>query len=196
MNDELKKLKVENERLRSQLEALLSSNEASENIDEVSVVTPRTEKIIDRDPEENEKILEIIKEVEEANIKGKEGKVKAALATKKTKPATKATPKPKAEKKPAVKSVSEDTPPPKAAKKKKTSPAKSKAPTKAKAPASKRAQKAPAGGGKKDWSQLSDSTLKRKTVAQLTEYLSDQGVSKDEVKDMKKSDMIAAVRAG
>eukprot|EP00984_Skeletonema_dohrnii_P009930 scaffold3828_cov110-Skeletonema_dohrnii-CCMP3373.AAC.1 len=44
-----------------------------------------------------------------------------------------------------------------------------------------------------DWTQLADSTLKRKTVAQLTEYLTEKGVSVE--KSMKKADLLSAVKS-
>jgi len=44
-----------------------------------------------------------------------------------------------------------------------------------------------------DWTQLADSTLKRKTVAQLTEYLTEKGVSVE--KSMKKAYLLSAVKS-
>ena len=44
-----------------------------------------------------------------------------------------------------------------------------------------------------DWTQLADSTLKRKTVAQLTEYLTEKGVSVEN--SMKKADLLSVVKS-
>ena len=169
MKDELKKVKSENVRLRSQLEDLLrpSSSQATglEKEEEASAVVSSRQKIVDRDPEENKKILEIIKEVEEANIKVSKGKKKSKTVSKTEK--MKAAPKAKAEEKSASKAKVEKKPAPKALVEKKS-----------------------AGKGRKDWSQLSESTLRRKTIKELTAYLSDY-----DVKGMNKGEMISLLRS-
>jgi len=184
-NRELKKLKVENERLKAQLFGLQGGEKTTNKVEEQG--TPlSSQEVLDRDPEENEKILEIIKEVEEANRKGRKKvpekneavptSTKVATAKKATKTVTK--------KANAVKASKERPLPPKAVAKK--------APTskKKKSPASKTET-----SGTQDWSQLSDSTLKRKTIVQLKEYLLNQkSADSAEVANLKKVDLIALVK--
>jgi hypothetical protein len=183
-NRELKKLKVENERLKAQLFGLQGGEKTTNKVEEQG--TPlSSQEVLDRDPEENEKILEIIKEVEEANRKGRKKvpekneavptSTKVATAKKATKTVTK--------KANAVKASKERSLAPKAVAKK--------APTsKKKSPASKTET-----SGTQDWSQLSDSTLKRKTIVQLKEYLLNQkSADSAEVANLKKVDLIALVK--
>lgn len=183
VNQELKKLKAENDRLKAQL---LQGDEKAVNIvgKERTPSPLPSHEVLDRDPEENEKILEIIKEVEEANMKGRKkvpenkkgSPKKVATAKKAEKTSTKKTSAPKASTKKAS--------PPKAATKKAPAPRKKKSPT-TKSDAS----------GTKDWSQLSDSTLKRKTIAQLKEYLTEQkSADSSDITNMKKGDLIALVK--
>jgi len=180
-SQELKKVKAENERLKALLVGLQGGEKLKDSVgDEQSPAPSSKNKVVDRDPEENEKILEIIKEVEEANMKGKAAPppVKKVASSKKVAKA-------------AAKKASTPT---KAAAKTTSSAAVKKvsAPKQKKSPASK--NDAP---DTKNWSQLSDSTLKRKTIAQLKEYLIDQKLadSKD-VSTMKKGDLIAMVKKG
>ena len=185
-SQELKKVKAENERLKALLVGLQGGEKLKDSVgDEQSPAPSSKNKVVDRDPEENEKILEIIKEVEEANMKGKKNApqkkaapppVKKVASSKVAKAAAKKASTPKA----AAKTTS-------SAPVKKVS-----APKKKKSPASK--NDVP---DAKNWSQLSDSTLKRKTIAQLKEYLLDQKLadSKD-VSTMKKGDLIAMVKKG
>ena len=183
-NRELKKLKVENERLKAQLFGLQGGEKTTNKVEEQG--TPlSSQEVLDRDPEENEKILEIIKEVEEANRKGRKKvpekneavptSTKVATAKKATKTVTK--------KANAVKASKERSLAPKAVAKKPTS-------KKKKSPASKTET-----SGTQDWSQLSDSTLKRKTIVQLKEYLLNQkSADSAEVANLKKVDLIALVK--
>jgi len=195
MQDELRKLKGENIRLRSQLDDLLRSSGQAPTLDDSTTdevaVAPSPQKIVDQDPEENEKILEIIKEVEEANKKVNKGKKKARVAQKKDERKATSTPKVKAEKKaaPKVKAEKKATPKVKAAKK---ATPKVKAEKKAtpKVKAVPEVQKKSVTGKGKDWSLLSDSTLQRKTMKELAAYLSDY-----DVKGMKKGEMINLVRS-
>ena len=82
-----------------------------------------------------------------------------------------------------------------ATKKKRATKKKSATKAKAKTSAKKKATPAPAkaASGGNDWAQLAESTLKRKTVAQLTEYLTEKGVSVE--KSMKKADLLNAVKS-
>ncbi len=185
-SQELKKVKAENERLKALLVGLQGGEKLKDSVgDEQSPAPSSKNKVVDRDPEENEKILEIIKEVEEANMKGK-----------KNAPQKKAAPPPvkKVASSKVAKAAAKKASTPKAAAKTTSTAAVKKvsAPKKKKSPASK--NDAP---DTKNWSQLSDSTLKRKTIAQLKEYLLDQKLadSKD-VSTMKKGDLIAMVKKG
>ena len=187
-SQELKKVKAENERLKALLVGLQGGEKLKDSFaDEQSPAPSSTHKAVDRDPAENEKILEIIKEVEEANMKGK-----------KNVPQKKAAPPPvkkvASSKKVAKSAAKKASTPTKAAAKTTSSAAVKKvsAPKKKKSPASK--NDAP---DTKNWSQLSDSTLKRKTIAQLKEYLLDQKLADSkEVSTMKKGDLIAMVKKG
>lgn len=180
MQDELRKLKGENIRLRSQLDDLLRGSSQTPNLvdnskDEIAVA-PSPQKIVDHDPEENEKILEIIKEVEEANKKVNKGKKKARIAQKTDERKATSTPKVKAENKKAAPTVKvEKKATPKVKAEKKTVP---------------EVQKKSMTGKGKDWSLLSDSTLRRKTMKELAAYLSDY-----DVKGMKKGEMINLLRS-
>uniref|UniRef100_A0A7S0AMW8 SAP domain-containing protein n=1 Tax=Minutocellus polymorphus TaxID=265543 RepID=A0A7S0AMW8_9STRA len=187
-NQELKKLKAENERLKTQLVGLQGGEKLKDDVSEEGSPAPSsTQEVVDRDPEENEKILEIIKEVEEANMKGKKKvpqEKKAAPPSSKKAAAPRKVTKATAKKASTPKAAAKTTP--KAAAKKAPAPKKKKSPA-AKNDAS----------GKKDWSQLSDSTLKRKTIAQLKEYLLEQKLANStDVSNMKKGDLITMVKKG
>ena len=160
-SQELKKVKAENERLKALLVGLQGDEKLKDSVgDEQSPAPSSKNKVVDRDPEENEKILEIIKEVEEANMKGKTNapQKKAAPPSAKKVASTKKVAKVAAKKASTPKAAAKTT---SSAAVKKVS-----APKKKKSPASK--NDAP---DTKNWSQLSDSTLKRKTIAQLKETL-------------------------
>lgn len=185
VNQELKKLKAENERLKAQLSNVQGDEKTMNTVGKEKAPSPlSSQEVLDRDPEENEKILEIIKEVEEANRKVKKKAPQKKKAPKKVGAAKKA-------EKASTKKASAPKPPTKKA-----------SPTNAAAkegPASKK-KKSPASKSNasetKDWSQLSDSTLKRKTIAQLKEYLLDQkSTDSSDVKNMKKGDLIALVKS-
>jgi len=192
-NQELKKLKAENERLKAQLVGLQGGEKLKDDVSEEGSPAPSsTQEVVDRDPEENEKILEIIKEVEEANMKGKKkvpqekkaappSSKKAAVPRKVTKATAKKASTPKAAAKTTPKAAAKKAPAPKAP-----------APKKKKSPAAKNDA-----SGTKNWSQLSDSTLKRKTIAQLKEYLLEQKLANStDVSNMKKGDLITMVKKG
>lgn len=185
VNQELKKLKAENERLKAQLSNVQGDEKTMNTVGEEKTPSPlSSQEVLDRDPEENEKILEIIKEVEEANRKGRmkvSEKKKAPKKVGTAKKAEKASTKKASAPKPPTKKAS----PPNAAAKK------GPAPKKKKSPASKSNA-----SETNDWSQLSDSTLKRKTIAQLKEYLLDQkSTDSSDIKNMKKGDLIALVKS-
>ena len=184
-SQELKKVKAENERLKALLVGLQAGEKLKDSFaDEQSPAPSSTHKAVDRDPAENEKILEIIKEVEEANMKGKKNVPQKKAAP----PTAKKVASPRKVTKAAAKKAST----PKAAAKTTSSAAVKEisAPKKKKSPALKSAET-------KNWSQLSDSTLKRKTIAQLKEYLLDQKLADSkEVSAMKKGDLIAMVKQG
>lgn len=186
VNQELKKLKAENERLKAQL-CTVQGGETTMNVvsEEKSLSSHSSQEVLDRDPEENEKILEIIKEVEEANMKGKKApkKKKASPSSKKVVTAKKAT-------KTSTKKANEPKASTKKASATKVAAKKTPAPKKKKSPASKSDASVA-----KDWSQLSDSTLKRKTIAQLKEYLMEQkSADSSDISNMKKGDLIALVK--
>lgn len=137
--------------------------------------------------EEEAKFVKSQKNVDTKMTKGVEAaQAKAEVATKKTgatkkkitstKAKAKTSPKEKAVPAPVV----EATAPVKA-----PAPVESAAPVEAPAPVEAAAAN--------DWTQLAESTLKRKTVAQLTEYLADNGVSVE--KSMKKADLLNAVKS-
>ena len=184
-SQELKKVKAENERLKALLVGLQAGEKLKDSFaDEQSPAPSSTHKAVDRDPAENEKILEIIKEVEEANMKGKKNVPQKKAAP----PTAKKVESPRKVTKAAAKKAST----PKAAAKTTSSAAVKEisAPKKKKSPALKSAET-------KNWSRLSDSTLKRKTIAQLKEYLLDQKLADSkEVSAMKKGDLIAMVKKG
>ena len=186
VNQELKKLKAENERLKAQL-CTVQGGETTMNVvsEEKSLSSHSSQEVLDRDPEENEKILEIIKEVEEANMKGKKApqKKKASPSSKKVVTAKKA-------RKTSTKKANEPKASTKKASATKVAAKKTPAPKKKKSPASKSDASVA-----KDWSQLSDSTLKRKTIAQLKEYLMEQkSADSSDISNMKKGDLIALVK--
>ena len=137
--------------------------------------------------EEEAKFVKSQKNVDTKMTKGVEAaQAKAEVATKKTgatkkkitstKAKAKTSPKEKAVPAPVVEA---------AAPVKAPAPVESAAPVEAPAPVEAAAAN--------DWTQLAESTLKRKTVAQLTEYLADNGVSVE--KSMKKADLLNAVKS-
>jgi len=69
--------------------------------------------------------------------------------------------------------------------------------TKATEPATKKAPRRAASTKVDDWATLADSTLKRKTVAQLTGYLTEKGVmvTSSDGKALKKADLLSAVKS-
>ena len=184
VNQELKKLKAENERLKAQLSNVQGDQKTVNIVGEEKAPSPlSSQEVQDRDPEENEKFLEIIKEVEEANMKGRKKVAQKKKAPKKVGMAKKAS-------KTSTKKASVPKAPTKKASPPKVSAKEAPAPKKKKSPASKSDA-----SRTKDWSQLSDSTLKRKTIAQLKEYLLDQkSTDSSDITKMKKGDLIALVK--
>lgn len=187
VNQELKKLKAENERLKAQLSNVQGDQKTMNIVGEEKAPSPlssqEVQEVQDRDPEENEKILEIIKEVEKANMKGREKVAQKKKAPKKVGTAKKAS-KTSTKKASAPKAPTKKASPPKVTAKEAPAPKKKKSPA-SKSDASRT----------KDWSQLSDSTLKRKTIAQLKEYLLDQkSTDSSDITKMKKGDLIALVK--
>ena len=99
----------------------------------------------------------------------------------------------------AKEEVSEKSKPKKAApaKKAKKAPAKKAAPAKKTAPAKKEAKKATTSASADDWSGLSTSTLMRKRIQQLIDYLEAKGIATKNAdgEDLKKSELVEAVQS-
>ena len=70
------------------------------------------------------------------------------------------------------------------------------APAKKKAPAAKK-KSAPATASSNDWSGFTDSTLKRKTIKQLSDYLESKGLATTDAsgEPLKKAELVEAVKA-
>mmetsp|Transcript_9483 Transcript_9483/g.20052 ORF Transcript_9483/g.20052 Transcript_9483/m.20052 type:complete len:316 (-) Transcript_9483:441-1388(-) len=224
-----------NEVMKAQLEAQASGSSAVSDgapyFAEPDVI-PEVFERMEHDPEENKRILAVIKELDDANnVK------KAAAAPKEAKEPKKAAKGAKAKAESAVPARKKSAVPKrkspkrsKVAKKKKeltiveasaaveekpaeekpAAPKKAKAAKKAKTP--KKAKKAAdpepapepepvvavaAGGAENPWNTLSDSTLKRKTIKQLTNYLLERQISVTDNagKVLKKADLVSAVRS-
>eukprot|EP00986_Skeletonema_menzelii_P006617 scaffold2527_cov185-Skeletonema_menzelii.AAC.4 len=156
-----------------------------------------TKVTLEGDPEEDARIIEILKMMDEEN-KAKKAKA-AAEAEKKREEEAKYVKSQKNIDNKMTKGVESAQAKAEVATKKRATKKKSTA-TKAKTSAkkktvTKKAAEAPenASSSIDDWTQLADSTLKRKTVAQLTEYLTEKGVSIE--KSMKKADLLNAVKS-
>jgi hypothetical protein len=198
--------------LQAQVSKLTSQLEKAEDGKKKAtkaVVTKKTEIeeeypnkfVMEGDPEEDARIIELLKAMDEEN-KGKQAKA-AVEAEKKREQEAKYVKAQKNVDKKMTKGVEAAQAKAEVVTKKKKSSAKKKSTaTKAKAKttpkkkaAPKKAAPAPAtaSGSDDDWTQLAESTLKRKTVAQLTEYLTGKGVSVQ--KSMKKADLLDAVKS-
>eukprot|EP00574_Skeletonema_japonicum_P010840 CAMPEP_0201721008 /NCGR_PEP_ID=MMETSP0593-20130828/5821_1 /ASSEMBLY_ACC=CAM_ASM_000672 /TAXON_ID=267983 /ORGANISM="Skeletonema japonicum, Strain CCMP2506" /LENGTH=523 /DNA_ID=CAMNT_0048211753 /DNA_START=40 /DNA_END=1611 /DNA_ORIENTATION=+ len=200
MEQKVRELQAELVKLNSRLE---QANEGKKKA--VKAVTAKKTEIeeeypskvtLEGDPEEEARIIEILKMMDEEN-KVKKAKA-AAEAEKKREEEAKYVKSQKniidekmtkgveaAQAKAEVASKKKRT-----TKKKKSTAPKAKAKTSAK---KKTVTKKAASSSIDDWTQLADSTLKRKTIAQLTEYLTEKGVSIE--KSMKKADLLNAVKS-
>lgn len=142
--------------------------------------------------EEEAKYVKSQKNIDKKMTKGVEAaQAKAEVATKKTRAAKK---KSTATKDKAKTSAKKKTATEKAAPKPETAPS----PVAVKEPEPspvvvKEPEPAAANDSADDWTQLAESTLKRKTIKQLTEYLTEKGVSVE--KSMKKDDLLEAVKS-
>jgi len=220
MRAELTRLATENSNLLSQLaEATAAPKEKELKVAKAAAAAPAVKKappvitVMERDQDEDERFLELIKQVDEENkataTKKKaaaekpqtKAKSKAKAQTSKAKSKSKATDKKKEEvvaekksepKKSKVKGADRvaaavEELAPKATKKSAKKSASKKSSAKKSAKKAKKAAAAaaaaeeepffasPAAGIDNPWSSLSDSTLKRKTIAQLSEYLTERG---------------------
>lgn len=160
--------------------------------------------VMEGDPEEDARIIELLKLMDEEN-KVKKAKVAAEAEKKREEEAKYVAAQKNVDKKmtkgvEAAQAKAEvETKKKVVATKKKstTTKAKAKAAT-AKKTATKNAAPAPVASAASsvsddDWTQLTEATLKRKTVAELTEYLTGKGVSV--AKTMKKADLLDAVKS-
>lgn len=188
----------------SKLTSQLEKAEAGKKKATKAVVTKKTEIeeeypnkfVMEGDPEEDARIIELLKAMDEEN-KGKQAKA-AVEAEKKREQEAKYVKTQKNVDKKMTKGVEAAQAKAEVVTKKKKSAAKKKSTaTKAKAKTTPKKKAAPAtataNGSDDDWTQLAESTLKRKTVAQLTEYLTGKGVSVQ--KSMKKADLLDAVKS-
>lgn len=193
----------------SKLTSQLEKAEAGKKKTAKAVVTKKTEIeeeypnkfVMEGDPEEDARIIELLKAMDEEN-KGKQAKA-AVEAEKKREQEAKYVKAQKNVDKKMTKGVEAAQAKAEVVTKKKKSATKKKSTvTKAKATTTPKKKAAPkkaapatttASGSDDDWTQLSESTLKRKTVAQLTEYLTGKGVSVQ--KSMKKADLLDAVKS-
>ena len=150
MRKEMERMIQETALLRKQLSEISKQNSATS--DEVKL-TPAVKEVMKRDPKEDARILQILKDMDDSN----------AVTKKKT--ATKKRTVTKKKAKSAVKSESVVSAPKKVVKKVKKAVKKKKAV--AKKPVEVTSVDNP-------WASLSESTLKRKTVKQLTDYLEER----------------------
>lgn len=198
MEQKVRELQAEVAKLNSQLE---KANEGKKKA--ITAVTAKKTEIeeeypskvtLEGDPEEDARIIEILKMMDEEN-KVKKAKA-AAEAEKKREEEAKYVKSQKNIDKKMTKGVEAAQKKAETASKKKRSTKKKSTAPKAKAKTSakkKTVTKRAASSSIDDWTQLADSTLKRKTVAQLTEYLTEKGVSVE--KSMKKADLLNAVKS-
>jgi hypothetical protein len=178
MAKEIDKLKAETANLKAQLQAATAKSPAAAAA--TTTTAAASKQVLPRDPEEDQKILDIIKEKDTENqktgFKTKKGPKKVAVKA--------AEPEELFFGEPVEAKASKKT----AAKKTATKKAAKKATKKA---ATKTAPKSD------DWSALSLSTLKRKTVKDLSEYLSQKGVevTHGDGTPMKKEELVSAVQS-
>eukprot|EP00581_Thalassiosira_minuscula_P006550 CAMPEP_0183742500 /NCGR_PEP_ID=MMETSP0737-20130205/64729_1 /TAXON_ID=385413 /ORGANISM="Thalassiosira miniscula, Strain CCMP1093" /LENGTH=555 /DNA_ID=CAMNT_0025978087 /DNA_START=90 /DNA_END=1757 /DNA_ORIENTATION=- len=167
------------------------------------------------DPDEDSRIIELLKEMDEANLiqkkkaaeeaeKKREEEAKFVAAEKKKEESRKMTKGVEAAQKKAEAAKKKKSAKKKSAKKASTKvSAKTKTKTGAKQKAStkksvaKKAPKVKVVATADDWALLAESTLKRKTVAQLTEYLTGKGVTATDSsgKSLKKAELLEAVKS-
>lgn len=183
MQKELEELKQETIQLKTLLK--VTQQETPEPEAEEVIQVEVAKEVIPQDPKENEKILDIIKGMDKENSSKKVKVVKGSVE--------KATPKKVAAKKvEVVKGAVEKAAPKKVAAKK----------VKVVKGSVEKATAKRTGASKKkaavssDWSTLSDSALKRKTVKDLSAYLSEKGVevTTADGKPRKKADLISEVK--
>jgi len=225
MEQKIRELQTEVSKLNTQLEkAEEGKKKAVETVvakTEIEEEYP-TKVTLEGDPEEDARIIELLKMMDEENkakkakaaaeaekkreeeakyvksqknidkkmTKGVEAaQAKAEVATKKTRATKKKSTATKAK---AKTSTKKKTTSEKAAPKSETEAS----PVAAKEPepvAANEPESDAANDGGDDWTQLAESALKRKTVKELTEYLTEKGVSVE--KSMKKADLVEAVRS-
>ncbi|KAL7454949.1 hypothetical protein ACHAWC_006535 [Mediolabrus comicus] len=195
----------------SKLTSQLEKAEAGKKKATKAVVTKKTEIeeeypnkfVMEGDPEEDARIIELLKAMDEEN-KGKQAKAAVEAEKKREQEANYVKAQKNVDKKMTKGVEAAQAKAEVVTKKKKSAAKKNNTATKAKAKttpkktaAPKKAAPAPApataSGSDDDWTQLAESTLKRKTVAQLTEYLTGKGVSVQ--KSMKKADLLDAVKS-
>lgn len=155
MKNDIKKLAEENASLKMKVLSLTQDNASMTESKGSPSPSPPDLEVIERDPTEDARILAIIKEVDDKNTKKKS-------KTKKKRAGVKAGGKTlKKKTKQVTSNISHDSSNPADAKK-----------LTAKSVATKKEVRDIAGSASQNpWSELSDSTLKRKTVAELKEYL-------------------------
>lgn len=132
---------------------------------------------LESDPDENARVIELLKEMDSENAVKKKATRKALEKKREEESKFVASEKAKAVSKKMTKGVEAAQAKAEVAvkkrkaatKKAKSATAKSKSPVKKKAAVAKKTAAAPSSD---DWATLAESTLKRKTVAQLTDYLS------------------------
>jgi hypothetical protein len=225
MEQKIRELQTEVSKLNTQLE---KAEEGKKKAVETVVAKTEIEEeypnkvTLEGDPEEDARIIELLKMMDEENkakkakaaaeaekkreeeakyvksqknidkkmTKGVEAaQAKAEVATKKTRATKKKSTATKAK---AKTSTKKKTTSEKAAPKSETEAS----PVAAKEPepvAANEPESDAANAGGDDWTQLAESALKRKTVKELTEYLTEKGVSVE--KSMKKADLVEAVRS-
>ncbi|KAL7443335.1 hypothetical protein ACHAXM_008878 [Skeletonema potamos] len=225
MEQKIRELQTEVSKLNTQLE---KAEEGKKKAVETVVAKTEIEEeypnkvTLEGDPEEDARIIELLKMMDEENkakkakaaaeaekkreeeakyvksqknidkkmTKGVEAaQAKAEVATKKTRATKKKSTATKAK---AKTSTKKKTTSEKAAPKSETEAS----PVAAKEPepvAANEPESDAANDGGDDWTQLAESALKRKTVKELTEYLTEKGVSVE--KSMKKADLVEAVRS-
>lgn len=197
MEQKIRELQAEVSKLNTQLE---KTNEGKKKA--VKAVTVKKTEIeeeyptkvtLEGDPDEDARIIELLKMMDEEN-KVKKAKAAAEAEKKREEEAQYVKTQKNIDKKMTKGVEAAQAKAETATKKKRTAKKKSTA-TKAKTSAKKKAASAPvkASSSTDDWTQLAESTLKRKTVAQLTQYLTEKGVSVE--KSMKKADLLNAVKS-
>eukprot|EP00594_Rhizosolenia_setigera_P011522 CAMPEP_0178957656 /NCGR_PEP_ID=MMETSP0789-20121207/11062_1 /TAXON_ID=3005 /ORGANISM="Rhizosolenia setigera, Strain CCMP 1694" /LENGTH=604 /DNA_ID=CAMNT_0020639983 /DNA_START=40 /DNA_END=1855 /DNA_ORIENTATION=- len=202
LQEELLTTKALVSQLQSQLSLLNTNTDTAASITSSPEIKIATKTSSERDPEEDMRFVELLKGIDDANskTKKKKKKKKTTTKTKTKKKATKKTTKKKKEPEPEpepepVAVVEEPEPEPieeekvstvkKAAKKKATKKKKKKkkqttttaAKTKAVEPETIPEATTPTTTEEHPWAKLSTSTLSRKTVAELTGFLTEKGIA-------------------